>query len=185
MFARFTDEARAVVVSAQEEAGALGHDHIGAEHLLLGIACRPSGAAAGALRSLGLGHDALRADLRAIRGEEPQLDADALASIGIDLDEVRRRVEESFGPGALARRRARCARGRVLGHRPPSRRAKKALELALREAIALGDDHTGSEHLLLGLMRDPGGPVIAALERHGQTPDAVRAATLAALRRAA
>jgi ATP-dependent Clp protease ATP-binding subunit ClpA len=183
MFERFTEEARAVVVSAQEEASALGHDHIGAEHLLLGVARRAR--AAGLLRQLGLGYDALRADLRAGPSDEPQLDADALASIGIDLDEVRRRVEESFGPGALARRRARCARGRVLGRRPFSRGAKKSLELALREAVALGDDHIAAEHLLLGLMREPGRPVIAALERHGQTPGSVRAATLAALRRAA
>jgi ATP-dependent Clp protease ATP-binding subunit ClpA len=184
MFRRFTEEARAIVVAAQDEATSLGHDHIGAEHLLLGITCS-DGVASGVLRSLGLARDSLRADLRAIPSEEPQLDADALASIGIDLDEVRRRIEESFGPGALARRRRRCARGRVLGHRPLTRRAKKALELSLRESLSLGDHHIGAEHVLLGLMRDPGRPISATLARHGQTPDGVRAATLAALRRAA
>jgi ATP-dependent Clp protease ATP-binding subunit ClpA len=172
MFERFTKEARAVVLLAQDEATALEADRIGAEHLLLGLAGE-QGAAARVLEPLGLGHAALRAELERTGG----LDADALASIGIDLDEVRRRVEESFGPGALG--------GHRKGRRPFSPEAKKALELALREAIALGDNHIGSEHILLGVMRDPGEPVAGLLRRRDQTPEAVRAAVMAARTRAA
>lgn len=173
MFERFTKEARAVVLLAQEEATALEADRVGAEHLLLGLAAE-QGTAARVLDPLGLGHAALRTELER---SSDGLDADALASIGIDLDEVRRRVEESFGPGALG--------GHRKGRRPFSPAAKKALELSLREAIALGDRHIGSEHILLGVVRDPGEPVAGLLRQHGQTPDAVRAAVMAARTRAA
>ncbi len=173
MFERFTQEARAVVLLAQDEATALEADRIGAEHLLLGLAAE-RGAAARVLEPLGLGHAALRAELEQTGAG---LDADALASIGIDLDEVRRRVEESFGPGALG--------GHRTGRRPFSPEAKKALELALREAIALGDRHIGSEHILLGVVRDAGEPVAGVLRRHDQSPEAVRAAVMAARRHAA
>ena len=173
MFERFTKEARAVVLLAQDEASALDADRVGTEHLLLGLAAE-RGAAARVLEPLGLGHAALRAELEQA-GDG--LDAEALASIGIDLDEVRRRVEASFGPGALG--------GHRKGHRPYSPGAKKALELALREALALGDRQIGSEHVLLGVMRDPGAPVASALQRRGQSADAVRAAVLAARTRAA
>jgi ATP-dependent Clp protease ATP-binding subunit ClpA len=170
MFERFTAEARAVVARAHEEAAAVGAERIGTEHLLLALAALDGG---GVLGGLGLGHDALRADLRRSGGG---LDADALAAIGIDLDEVRRRAEASFGPDALQGRgrRPRFASG-----------AKKALELALREALALGDRGIGPEHVLLGVMRDPGERVRALLERHGQSPGAVREAALAARTRAA
>ena len=173
MFERFTQEAREVVVLAHEEARELGAEAIGTEHLLLALA-RDRGAAAGVLDGLGLGHAALRAELAR---DGDGLDAAALAAIGIDLDEVRRRVEAAFGAGALARRR----RGRP----PFAPKAKQALELALREALALGDRGIGSEHVLLGVLRDPGRPVSRALERRGQTPAGVRAAVLEARRRAA
>ena len=171
MFQRFTKQARAVVVRAHEEAAALGSDRIGAEHLLVALAPEER-----VLDTLGLGADPVRAELRA--GARPdKLDAAALASIGIDLDEVRRRVEQAFGPGALSARR----RGRL--HFTPG--AKKALELALREALALNDNHIGSAHILLGVMRDPDDALADLLRRRGRTPKAVRAAVLAARQAAA
>jgi len=169
---RFTREARAVVELAQEEAVALGHDYVGTEHLLLGIAAR-----GGLPASLGLDHGALQA---AVGGSAQELDADALAAIGIDLDAVRRAAEESFGPGALSGRR-----GRRGGHVPICPKAKKALELALREAIALGDRQIGSDHILLGMTRDADTGAARALAACGTTPDALRAAVLAARREAA
>ena len=175
MFERFTGAARAVVVRAQEEAAGLGHDGIGTEHLLLGLA----GADGGVLASLGVDVARLRAVVAEPRRDE--LDAAALAAIGIDLEAVRRSAEEAFGPGALAGRR----RGRRAGHVPFSPRAKRALELALREALALGDRHIGPEHLLLGLARDGDSGAAAALRRCGTTPAAVRAAALAGRRDAA
>lgn len=169
MFERFTKAARAVVEQAVDEAGALGAEHVGPEHLLLGLAA----ADAGVLDGLGLDYATLRADVQRSGGA---LDAEALASIGIDLGEVERRVEASFGPGAL---RGRGGRVRF------APKSKKALELALREALALGDRGIGSQHLLLGLMRDPGERVRGLLAQHGVTPEAVRAAVLAARKRAA
>ncbi len=183
MFERFTHSARDAVVRAQEEATALGHDHVGTEHLLLGLSALDAGVTGGVLRSLGLGHDVLRDAVIAQPGAD-RLDAAALATIGIDLDQVRRSVEASFGPGALNRRRG-CRRGTGGGFRPLTPRAKRALELALREALALGDRHIDSEHILLGLTADPASAAAAALRRVGAPPASVRTATLAALRRAA
>ena len=106
---------------------------------------------------------------------EPDLDADALATLGIDLDAVRERVERTFGAGALAR--GRCRRGLMpRGALPFTARAKKALELSLREAIAMGDDHIGSEHLLLGLAREGDGVAGRILRSRGVDRDTVRAA---------
>jgi ATP-dependent Clp protease ATP-binding subunit ClpA len=174
MFERFTQAARDVVTRAQEEAAVLGHDHLGTEHLLLGVAAGDDGI----LASLGADHAALR---RAVTDMYPvAIDADALAAIGIDLDAVRRSVEESFGPGALFKRRGRRAR-----HVPFCPRAKRALERSLREAIALRHRHIGREHLLLALAGDGKSSAAIALRRCGTSPEAVRAATLAALRDAA
>jgi len=179
MFERFTRTARDVVVRAHEEATALGHEHVGTEHLLLGVSALDGAAAGGVLRSLDIAEGTLRDEVIALRGAD-RLDAAALATIGIDLDEVRRSVEASFGTGALTPRRRRRR-----GHPPLTPRARRALELALRQALALGDRQIGSEHVLLGLMAVPGSAGAAALTRVGAPPDTVRAATLAALRRAA
>lgn len=162
MFERFTKGARAAVVAAQGEGRALGRERIGPEDLLLGVAVTP-GRAADVLASHGSGADALRAARR------PPIDPGALASIGIDLDEIRRRAEASFGPGALERGRA----GRR-GHVPFTPEAKKALELALREALHLGDKEIGAEHVLLGLLREGGASRL--LKAAGADPAAVREA---------
>ena len=68
-FKRFSDEARRVVVLAQEEARSLGHHYVGTEHLLLGVLKLDEGAAADALRTLGLTHEAARSEVIAIIGE--------------------------------------------------------------------------------------------------------------------
>jgi ATP-dependent Clp protease ATP-binding subunit ClpA len=182
MLERFTHAARAVVVRAQEESAALGHDHVGSEHLLLALATAGGDTVAGVLGSLGAGADALRA---AVERRDPDgLDADALASIGIDLDEVRRSVEESFGPGALGGRRAGEGGGRAR-HRPFTPHAKRVLERSVREAVALRDRGLAPEHLLLGVAGERDGGAAAALRACGTAPDALRAATLRALREAA
>lgn len=169
MFERFTDDARDVVVQAQAEARALGHAYIGTEHLLLGAAAT-GGDAGRVLAGHGATPDALRAAIRAEVGDST-LDAAALATLGIDLDEIRRRVEATFGEGALERRRP--ARG---GHVPFTPRAKKSLELALREAIAHGDRHIGTEHVVLGTLRDEKALARCILRRAGADPDRIREA---------
>lgn len=161
MFARFAPDARAVIVRAQEEATGLGHDWIGTEHLLLGALAEPGSDAARLLAGHGLDLAAARADVVELvgRGEAGGLDPAALATLGIDLDEVRARVEATFGPGALS--------GRTCGHRCFTARAKKAIELALREARHLGDDRLASIHLVLGLLREGDGVGARVLARHG------------------
>jgi len=176
MFERFTDEARNAVVAAQREASALDHGWIGTEHLLLALLADADGRGGRVLRDFGVDVAWARSEVERIVGRgEPDLDADALATLGIDLDAVRERVERTFGAGALSRRR--CRRGLMTGGALPfTARAKKALELSLREAIAMGDDHIGSEHLLLGLAREGDGVAGRILRSRGIDGDTVRAA---------
>ena len=149
MFERFTKRARTVVVHAQEIARERRSPTIGSEHLLLGLFAVPDGLAATILARL----QVERADVEADLGRGAPFDAEGLATLGIDLEEVRRQAEETFGPGALDRTHA--ARGRWHGgHIPFERDAKKALELGLREAVRLGHGFIGTEHLLLGLLHD-------------------------------
>jgi ATP-dependent Clp protease ATP-binding subunit ClpA len=169
MFERFTGEARAVVLGAQAEAEALGDEVIGSEHLLLSLLRDPAGAAARLLALWGVEARGVRDDVERLAGDGgPDIDAGALATLGIDLDEIRSRVESTFGPGALGRRRAAGAR------LPFGREAKKSLELALREALSLGDRHIGAEHVLLGLLRDERGEAARILRSRGVDRAAVR-----------
>jgi len=144
MFERFTDAARQCVRGAEEEARELDSGHIGTEHLLISLAREPQGLGGRVLRRVGAGPDELR-EAAARRAGRGPIDPDALATLGIDFDEVKRRAEATFGPGALARGHS-CD-----GHIPFSREAKKSLELALRCALGLGDEFIGTEHMLLGL----------------------------------
>jgi hypothetical protein len=108
MFERFTGDARIVVVHAQHHARRLGHRYIGCEHLLLAVAST-SQPASDVLREHGVTPEHVeeeivrRVGLGAGAGLFADLDRDALASIGIDLDAVRARIEASFGPEALRR----------------------------------------------------------------------------------
>jgi ATP-dependent Clp protease ATP-binding subunit ClpA len=175
MFERFTEDARAVVVAAQVHARALTHGWIGTEHLLLGLLDDPERRAARLLAQWEVRADWARAEVeRTVGRGELGLDADALATLGIDLDEVRSRVERTFGPGALARRR--CRRGPIAAALPFTPHAKRVLELALREALALDDRHIGSEHVLLGLVRADDGVAARILRERGVDRAALRAA---------
>jgi ATP-dependent Clp protease ATP-binding subunit ClpA len=168
VFEHFTERAQEAVVSAQQEANGFHHHYIGTEHLLLGVLHDRSSVGFQALDRLGVRFDDVRSEVLRTVGKGPAVtlddeDAEALRLIGIDLDEVRRRVEEAFGEGALeritsARRRGRKkACGSVAGRIPFTPRAKKVLELALREAKALQHDYIGTEHILLGLIRERDG----------------------------
>ncbi|HLU59787.1 MAG TPA: Clp protease N-terminal domain-containing protein [Pseudonocardia sp.] len=173
MFERFTRAARLVVVQAQEEARQRKADEIRTEHLLAAFyavpdADAPDDLAPAVLERFGVGRDEV---LRAVDRVHASsgIDAEALSTIGIDLDEVRRQVEEAFGPGALDRTRAASGKkgGRLFGHIPFEGPAKKALQLALREAIALGHNHIGTEHILLGLLHSDEGAAHHILAAHG------------------
>jgi ATP-dependent Clp protease ATP-binding subunit ClpA len=130
MFERFTAEARAVVVRAQEEARLLQHNYIGTEHVLLGLFAMRTSVAAQALRNL-----------------------------GVTDTSVREAIEAEVGRGKEA----------LSGHIPFTKRAKKVLELALREALQLKHNYIGTEHVLLGIVRE--GEGLAAKILAGQLHD--------------
>jgi ATP-dependent Clp protease ATP-binding subunit ClpA len=88
-----------------------------------------------------------------------------LALFGVPCDQVRERVVEIIGPGQ---------KGSPSGHIPFTPRAKKVLEMSLREALQLGDRYIGSEHLLLGLLREGEGVGAQVLAARGVTLEAVR-----------
>jgi Clp amino terminal domain, pathogenicity island component len=110
MLERFTGDARGVLTGAREGALRLGHDWIGCEHLLLALAATGGGVGT-VLRDQGITPERVRLEAVRLAGAgrgaslSDVLDRDALASIGIDLDAVRGKVEAAFGPGALPRRR--------------------------------------------------------------------------------
>ena len=186
MFERFTQEARKATVDAQAVARRLGHGHIGTEHLLLGL-LETGGVAARVLAGLGITGAAVEREILAEVGRGPlgEADAQALGAIGIDLDEVRRRMEATFGPGALAWHpdpHCRHGRPRPDGHIPFTPRSKKVLELSLREALALKHKYIGTEHILLGLVREGEGLAMLVLTRLGAGAQVIRAQVLDALR---
>jgi len=148
MFERFTTQARQAVQLALSEARAARASRIGAEHLLFGLAHARSGAAAEALAAAGVNAPKLRT-LAAGQPESAPLDADALALLGIDLDEVRQAAEAAFGPGALerpARTPARATRARMTAE------AKESMACALRLAQARHDGYVSAGHLLAGII---------------------------------
>ena len=172
MFERFTTDAKQAVVLGAEAARELGNDYVGAEHLLIALAERGPNVASRSLTRCGFDPSRARRDLQGKRGsgQDPLdgSDAAALREIGVDLDEVRRRTEAAFGPGALDRRPrwAGRRRTRVCGL-PFMPEAKKALELSLREAIRFGHRSIGPEHLLLGLLRlDPSRKLLEEQDVH-------------------
>ncbi|EQD45120.1 ATP-dependent Clp protease, partial [mine drainage metagenome] len=90
--------------------------------------------------------------------------AKALESLGISLDAVRFKVEELIGPAA----------GPAAGSPPFTPRAKKVLELSLREALQLGHNYIGTEHMLLGLVREGEGVAAQVLTSLGADLSRVR-----------
>jgi hypothetical protein len=140
MFERFTVKAQRVVVFAQKDARALGHAHIGTEHILLGLLQVEDGVAAEVLGSFEVTHARV-------------------------LAEVRREIGEGDSDKGI-------------GQIPFTPRAKKVLELALREALSTGLGYIGTEHILLGLARENDGVAARMLLDLGASPEAIRARVL-------
>jgi ATP-dependent Clp protease ATP-binding subunit ClpC len=90
--------------------------------------------------------------------------AKALESLGISLEAVRAQVEEIIGQGQSA----------PTGHIPFTPRAKKVLELSLREALQLGHNYIGTEHILHGLIREGEGVAAQVLQKLGADLNRVR-----------
>jgi hypothetical protein len=123
MFERFTEQARQVVILAQEEARGLKHTHIDTEHILLGL-------------------------LRVDRGLAGQV----LGSLGVTLERAREQVLRIVKAGQEASTQI-----------PFTTRAKKVLELALRESLSQQDNDIGTNHILLGLLRQNDGVAVRVL----------------------
>jgi Clp amino terminal domain, pathogenicity island component len=146
MFERFTDQARNVVVRAQEQARSLQHNYIGTEHILLGLLA-----------------------------EERGMAAQALASLGVSLEAAREQVIQVIGLG----------KDQVAAdeHIPFTPRAKKVLELSLREALHFGSNYIGTEHVLLGVIREGHGVAVVIMANLAGDTDTVRRAVVALARR--
>ncbi|MBI4728509.1 MAG: hypothetical protein HY775_03290 [Acidobacteria bacterium] len=142
MFERFTDRAGQVVLHAQEESRLLRHDHIGTEHVLLGL-------------------------IRETQG----IGAKVLASMGATPDRIRSEVLSMVAPGEKGQS----------GHIPFTRRAKKVMEQSLRQALKLGHNYIGTEHILLGLLAEGEGVAPQALARLGVTYEKAREKVVQAL----
>ena len=173
MFERFTDRARRTLVLAQHESMEMGHNYIGTEHLLLGIAAEGEGVAHVALRSRGIVADDIRAEIqrRVESAWKQTLPAAALATVGIDLDKVREQVDSTFGPGSLR-----------VSQPPFTPLAKKVLQQSVTAAKDLGHDYIGTEHLLLGLCaleEGMAGDIVVSL---GSTSDDLRDTVLGILK---
>jgi ATP-dependent Clp protease ATP-binding subunit ClpC len=135
MFERFTDQARRVLVLAQEEARIRDCRRVGTEHLLLGLIHEREGMAAEALESMGISLEAVRGKIEEITGQSQEMSGD---------------------------------------YHQYTLRAKKALDLSRREALQLGHNHIGTEHILLSLIREGEGPAAQVLLELGADLGRVR-----------
>lgn len=189
MFEHFTKEARRVVSASVSIAAAWGAAKAGPDHLLLGLAADDQGAGARILAGYGITTAGLQAAIAppTHRASLTDDEISALRAVGIDADEVFRRIEETFGPDALdepAMPQSPRRRGRIGGPFDPL--AKKVIELSLREAIALGHRQISSAHILLALLRqDVSEPLSTVLADHGVTYHDARQRTLTELNGAA
>lgn len=136
MFERFTERSRDVVVLAQEEARANKCGYIGTEHLLIGL-----------LRAEGVAADVLFKLMNS--GNQPPLDTPEKVTAHL------REIVKGMSGGSEKE---------MQGQIPFTPRAKAGLELALREALSLGHNYIGTEHILLGLLRGSGGGALKILD---------------------
>ncbi len=147
MFERFSDRARKVMTLANQEAQRFRHEHIGPEHMLLGLIKEGSG-----------------------------VGVEILKALGVDLEQTRLAVEKltKSGPSTL-----------IMGKLPQTPTTKKVVGYAIEEARNLNDNHIGTEHILLGLLREQGGgektTAFIVLTDHGVALNTARAALLTML----
>ncbi len=175
MFERFTKDARAVVLAAARLGADSGEPKASPDHILLAVA-----GVDGAGQRILAGYHVTEATLKAAVARPNRSagltedDLAALRAVGIDTDEVFRRIEETFGPDALDEPApAKRPRRRIGG--PFDARSRKVLELSLREAIALGHKEISTAHLVLAVLRQGvSEPLAAVLADHGVNYDDVR-----------
>lgn len=150
LLSQVTANVKEILVTAQDEARAIGHGYIGTEHLLVALLSSPETPAVeeavrqgatpdGARRHATLAFEATDNVARFVSDEE------ALAAVGVDLGEVRRRAEVAFGAGAVPMR---------VGAPPFTARVKLALDNAIAVAAADNRELVDLDDLLLGMLAD-------------------------------
>jgi ATP-dependent Clp protease ATP-binding subunit ClpA len=179
MFERFSSQARTVIRGAEAEAVRSGSPLIGTQHLLLSMLSLDRTLAYAVLTAHGLTYDGVSKKINALvgPGELGPEDAAALSAIGIDLDTVRARMAASFGDYALDSLPG--------GRRRYAPRTKKVIELGLRESLRLKQRHVGTEHLLLGLIREGEGLAAKVIVDSGVSLSTLRDTIVAEINRAA
>jgi ATP-dependent Clp protease ATP-binding subunit ClpA len=186
MFERLTEGSRAALVEAQEVARELGSTHIDVAHVLYGCAEGREETAGRPLRDCGITAASIRGRLpRNNESPEGHIDPEALRAIGIDFDEVRAAVEETFGYGALEAapdRRAPIGKQYKPAFTPE---AKRSVELAFRVALELHHKTIAPGHLLLSLLRLDNDFVVSTVEQSNNTVADLSAAVLMRLSAAA
>jgi ATP-dependent Clp protease ATP-binding subunit ClpC len=142
-YERFTERAKKVMLLANQEAQQFVHEHVGTEHLLLGLIAEGNGVAANVLKNFDL-----------------------------DLQKIRHEVEKLTPKGASTI---------LLGRLPLTSRTKRVQEYALAEAANTNHNYAGTEHLLLGLLREPEGKAAQVLTNLGLQLDEIRRDVLSLL----
>jgi ATP-dependent Clp protease ATP-binding subunit ClpA len=174
---RLTPDSRDVIRLAYLEANELGHPCLADEHVLLGLLRQHSSQAAALLQAAGLDLATARAELLSIGPTlGPQGDpAAALRSLGIEVEQVRRRLEATFGAETVhaAERRVRRRPRWRGGHPRPSPLcgyllAKRSLQIAADFADRRGETGIGPEHLLYGVLQDARDPLGTQLSRRNR-----------------
>lgn len=178
VYQRLTPDADDVMALASIERRAMGHPSLADEHILLGLLHHGTGPAAALLRAHGLDLATVRADLLALGPTiNPRPDpVAALRSLGIDIDQIRPRLEATFGTTTVgaAERRVRRRPWWRGGHPRPRPLcgyllAKRALHLAADHADERGDNLLTPQHLLYGVLRDAQDPLGTQLSRRSRT----------------
>lgn len=151
MYGRFTPRARKVMSLAQDAARSAKHSHVGTEHVLIGIL-----------------------------DEGGNLAVNVLADLDVEADELRAELQASMGPAAKGKVKGE-GKGKPEGHLPFTPLSKRALEQTAKEALRLGHNYVGSEHLLLGLLATEEGVASKMLRRMGIELHTTRQAVVMAL----
>jgi ATP-dependent Clp protease ATP-binding subunit ClpA len=166
-FERFTQRARSVLAAADAAARASDHRVIGTEDLLVGLYAEPDGVAAKALLGMRVSREQVEAAL-----EAPW--ARATAAQDAPVREADSAPDTPDQPGARATPPTQPPDA-TTGRRPMSPKARAALVSALAVALELGHNYIGTEHILLGLYRDPDSLAARVLAEVGPDPAEVEA----------
>jgi ATP-dependent Clp protease ATP-binding subunit ClpA len=160
------------LIAGADKARRLGHGYVGTEHVLLALTSDPHGGATRVLAELGVTHADIRSSACLAAVWAPQIDPDALASLGIDLGTVRERLDETFGQGALERTGAGMLDPSGAGIQCVAPRLKQALADAVDRA---GEEPVRDEDVLLGMLSVPDSLAARALDELGVSLEAAEA----------